>query len=541
MRSFANKHKHFLLLLLIFVICEIIVNPVGEFPLNDDWAYSKSVSFALNGVFTIGDFGAMTLFTHLLWGTIFTKIFGFSFTVLRFSTLASSVIGLFFLNKLVVKISNNQWLAFFSCLLLLLNPLYFNLANTYMTDINFTTLLIISCYCAVSFFETKKESYIVYFFLSSLGLVLIRQFGVILPICFFFACLTLKEKKIRYAIISFLVIAFTIMGLKVYESMLKGVISAGAAYTFSGSIDLLSATFWQNLFDNISIRYRVIIVHVLLYTFPITIIYFFSVIKTLNKIYVITLTLICTAGIYLLLKDGVEIFPFHNIFTNMALGPETFYQHKGHAQSEDFQRICDVVKYIFCSATIIILFLFISSSIRSKITLSPSPAALFIICLIPMYIFMILITQRDVYFDRYHIPLIAISIILFSFISKTIQPSFTLAVLSIMCFFYVSVFGTKDYLSLNRNRWKAYNFIKEKTGVGAEKINGGFEVNCWNDGKNNWWMDYVNLQNYDYLIQFKKEKGFETLRNYEFQRYFPYKKDTIRLQMRADTSKVAPK
>ena len=160
MQFFFTKNKYFLFLLIIFIICEIIVNPIGEFPLNDDWAYSKSVSFAINGVYTIGDFGAMTLFTHLLWGTIFTKIFGFSFTVLRFSTLISSLIGLFFLNKLIVKISNNLLLGFFSCLVLLFNPLYFSLTNTYMTDVNFTTLLILSCYCAFVFFDTKKEIYI---------------------------------------------------------------------------------------------------------------------------------------------------------------------------------------------------------------------------------------------------------------------------------------------------------------------------------------------------------------------------------------------
>ena len=60
-----------------------------------------------------------------------------------------------------------------------------------------------------------------------------------------------------------------------------------------------------------------------------------------------------------------------------------------------------------------------------------------------------------------------------------------------------------------------------------------------NDGKNNWWADYGNLQNYDYLIQFNEEKSFKTLREYEFQRYFPFKKDTIRLLMRVDTAKTA--
>ncbi|MBL7921096.1 MAG: glycosyltransferase family 39 protein [Bacteroidia bacterium] len=538
MHFFFTKNKYFLFLLIIFIICEIIVNPIGEFPLNDDWAYSKSVSFAIHGVYTIGDFGAMTLFTHLLWGTIFTKIFGFSFTVLRFSTLISSLIGLFFLNKLIVKISNNLWLGFFSCLVLLFNPLYFSLTNTYMTDVNFTTLLILSCYCAFVFFDTKKEIYIYYFLLLSIGLVLIRQFGIILPICFFVSCITLKEKRKRYLIISFIVIVITLGVLKFYESILKHSLSYGAAYTFSGSIDLLSYAFWENFFVNIAGRYKVILVHIFIYGFPLAIIYLASIIRSVNKIYAFTVSIICIFGCYFLLQGN--IFPFHNMFTNMCIGPETFHESNGHTRSTDFATLCDIVKYVFSSFTFIVLILFLSSKIKlGKAAFKFEPEVLFLVLLLGMYIFMILITQKDVYFDRYHLPIIALIFILFSFMNKTFKAKYSISVLILFCFFYLSVFGTKDYLTLNRNRWDAYYFIKDRAKVDAEKINGGFEVNCWNDGKNNWWADYGNLQNYDYLIQFNEEKSFKTLREYEFQRYFPFKKDTIRLLMRVDTAKTA--
>lgn len=533
MRSFVLKYKHFLYLLLIFIICEIIVNPIGEFPLNDDWAYSKSVSFALKGYFTIGDFGAMTLFTHLLWGTIFAKIFGFSFTILRISTLVSSLIGLFFLNKLVVKISKNQWLGFFSCLVLLLNPLYFSLANTYMTDVNFTTLLILGCYSAFSFFETKKKKYVFYFLLASVGLVLIRQFGIILPVCFFLACITLKENKKKYLIISFSLIVITIGILKFYEDLIRASISPGAAYTFSGSIDLLSYAFWENFFINIGVRYKVILVHILLYSFPLAIIYLISIVRSINKIYAISIAIVCSFGSYFLLQGN--IFPFHNMFTNMCIGPETFHEPNGHTRSADFAIICDIIKYAFCSFTFIILTLFLSLKIKKgKNEFKVSPQVLFLLMLLGMYIFMILITQKDVYFDRYHLPIIALIVILFSFINRIFKAQYGFSILILCCFFYVSVFGTKDYLALNRVRWEAYYFIKEAAKVDAEKINGGFEINCWNDGKGNWWADYGNLQNYDYLIQFNRENGFQLVREYEFQRYFPYKKDTLRLQERID-------
>src|SRR5690242_17480905 len=109
MRSFVNKHNYSLLLILIFIISELLVNPVGNFPLNDDWTYSKSVLILKNeGKFDIGNFAAMTLFSHLIWGFAFVKVFGFSFTVLRFSTLLSSLIGILILNKLLVSFTQNR-------------------------------------------------------------------------------------------------------------------------------------------------------------------------------------------------------------------------------------------------------------------------------------------------------------------------------------------------------------------------------------------------------------------------------------------------
>ncbi len=536
MKSYINNQKHFLFLLVIFIICEIIVNPIGDFPLNDDWAYGKAVLLSSKGGFTIGDFGAMTLFTHLVWGMGFVKIFGFSFTVLRFSTLISAVIGLFFLNKLIIKITGNHVLSFFACAVLLFNPLYFSMANTYMTDVNFCTLLIISCYFAFVFFETRKTKYILLFFFASLGLVLIRQFGIVVPVCFFIACLFLKEKKVIG--LSLLVVVCILMVLKAYEAFLRGVISPGAAYKFSGSIDLLSNEFWQNFFDNLVLKYRVILIHILLYCFPLALAFSVSVIKVSNKIYVFVVSIVCTIGIYFLLQD--EKFPFHNILTNMSLGPEIFYEGRGHTFSLSFEKTCEIVKYVFCSVTLIIIVLALTAAFRAKKTkFVLQPSIVFLLTVFGSYVFTILITERHAYFDRYHLPLILVLIVLLSFISTFLKFDRWLMILPLLCFCYVSVSGTKDYLTLNRTKWEAVNYVRSTAKVTSEKINGGFEVNCWNDGQGNWWYEYGNLTDFDYLIQYKLEPGFKLLRQYEFQRYFPYKKDTLNLFMRY--SKSVPK
>jgi hypothetical protein len=100
-------------------------------------------------------------------------------------------------------------------------------------------------------------------------------------------------------------------------------------------------------------------------------------------------------------------------------------------------------------------------------------------------------------------------------------------ILPFIMFVYISVAGTKDYLTINRIRWQAYFEVKQETNLPADKINGGFEVNCWNDGVPTWWSDFVSIERFDYLIQFTPEPGFEVKKEFDFQRYFPFKKDKI--------------
>jgi len=57
-------------------------------------------------------------------GLFVHQAFGFSFFVLRLSTLVSSLIGLLVLYKLVSEISKNKLLAFAASLVLLFNPVY---------------------------------------------------------------------------------------------------------------------------------------------------------------------------------------------------------------------------------------------------------------------------------------------------------------------------------------------------------------------------------------------------------------------------------
>lgn len=531
MRSFVNKHNYSLLLILIFIISELLVNPVGNFPLNDDWTYSKSVLILKNeGKFDIGNFAAMTLFSHLIWGFAFVKVFGFSFTVLRFSTLLSSLIGILILNKLLVSFTQNRLIGFIASLVLLFNPLYLNLSNTYMTDVNFNTLLMLSCYFAFDFFRTKsKVSFALVFIMSAL-LVLIRQFGILVPVCFLFSCLFITERRWLFVGFAALMTACIYLLFKYYEDYLKTILQPYASYKFSGNVDFKDGNFWKLFLFNLDQRYKQILVHLFVYTFPFLLIFSQNILRTQKTVITISIGLICFAGAYFFFRS-VQ-FPFMNVFTNMSLGAETFYEtlsdpnRISYTYTPDFANCMAVVKYVFCGGSMALLILWFVDAWRSGEKIKRvRPEFAFLLSFFFAYVFLILITES--YFDRYHLPLISVLLILFSYLSLKYVINHRYVIPFLIGMFYVAVFGTKDYLEVNRVRWEAYNYLKSEEHVPAEKINGGFEVNCWNEGQYTWWSDFLHLDNFDYLIQYRSEPGFRLYKSFSFRRYFPVEKDKI--------------
>jgi len=535
LKIFFQKNKLLLTLVLIFIISEIIVNPIGNFPLNDDWTYGKSVkTFLQNGIIDIGDFPAMSLFSHLMWGALFTKIFSFSFTVLRFSTLVSALISALVLNKLVFKITGSKLVAFIACLTLLFNPVYFNLSNTFMTDVNFITLLLLSLYFAFDFFETQKTLSFIMVFIVSVFIVLLRQYGAIVPFCFSFACLFLSKKRWIYSGMCVILTIGVIAIFKYYENYLKGVLPEGAAYKFSGNNQITNGELWEKFFNNLKSRYTLVLSYIFIYCFPLIAVFLFSLFRSFN-LFISTGVLVLSAFIsYFLFRD--TNFPQGNVFANTLLGAETFFQTfipefhgEMHTYSAGAQKAADIIKYTLSAGTIACLVLmFVRLFMQGSKLLKVDKKIILLLSLFFSYIFMLFIT--DSYYDRYHLPLIAISLLLFAFAYKPYVASYKLAIMPLLLFVYIAVFGTKDYLELNRKRWEAYYFLKDEVGVDYATINGGFEVNCWNEGEPiNAWTGFMCMhpEDYKFIIQYKPEAGFKELRGYQFQRYFPYKKDKI--------------
>ena len=183
MKKLFNTYKGQLVISLLWILVVVVVNPMGEFPLNDDWSYAKSVQTLYNdGVLKLYNWGEMTLVAHVYWGYLFTKVFGFSFSVLRISTLVMglfSILGVYQLCSLVCK---SKPIVFIATSLVIFNPIFLSLSFSFMTDIPFFDLSVWTFYAFVQFHNTGLRKYLVLAIALSIWAFLIRQLAFAFPI-----------------------------------------------------------------------------------------------------------------------------------------------------------------------------------------------------------------------------------------------------------------------------------------------------------------------------------------------------------------------
>lgn len=180
-------------LLLALVVSILLVNPLYEYPVGDDWTYALPVQYLLEtGRLRVPDESATSLIAQVLWGALFCMPLGFSFSALHLSTLVLSLAGVWAFYRLCILWLEDEpgasGLAPLAALTLWFNPIYFTLSFTFFTDVPFLAL----CLLALYFFarsravvEARREfRYLVLGALFSTAALLVRQYAILLPVAF---------------------------------------------------------------------------------------------------------------------------------------------------------------------------------------------------------------------------------------------------------------------------------------------------------------------------------------------------------------------
>ncbi len=145
MRSIVKRYLPAIACAATPLFCYFLIRPYAEIGIGDDWSYVKSAQvLAQTGHIVYNGWATAMLGWQLYVGALFIKLFGFSFTAVRFSTVIGAMATAYLLQRTCVRAGLNVWNATLATMTVVLSPLYFPLAFTFKSD-DWGVLCIVAC------------------------------------------------------------------------------------------------------------------------------------------------------------------------------------------------------------------------------------------------------------------------------------------------------------------------------------------------------------------------------------------------------------
>ena len=124
-----------------------LVLPHVNVPVIDDWVYAWSVEHLLaTGRLQVLEISAFYPIAQILWGSAFTYVAGFSFVVLRASTVVLAIFGCWAVYLTLRELDCRRSTALLGALALALIPRYFALSFSFMTEVPFVSFSTMALY-----------------------------------------------------------------------------------------------------------------------------------------------------------------------------------------------------------------------------------------------------------------------------------------------------------------------------------------------------------------------------------------------------------
>lgn len=521
------------------------INPVGEFMINDDWSFVKALEVvSVQGVIPAtgwGD-GGPSLLTHLVWGYLFTKLFGFSVTVLRISVLVMGVLGSLVFFILLRRSGASPLLALLGTSTLVLNPLFLSQSFTFMTDVTFAGLLIFAVLLISEGMKQENKVLLGIGLFFTLAALLTRQIAIVVPIALIISTLIHPgNRAIGFRPVVLMCLVIAIIPWLAFEYSLKKLGSTSLTdhevihAIVRDPLQLGVLGYFRLLLDRLLIG----IGYVSFMISPVIALSF----KELYSQKIFRIYFLVVSFFFVLLEicilTGVVHPPvafYRNVIFDFGIGPLLLKDTYVLQLSRSFTIPAYLYYCIFYWATVTTgaIALLIQSSLSSILRQSKedlykptSFTSTFALANAAVYSGIILLTG---YHDRYLIPvcfLLLIWVISYryreldkSLWSKSVIP----ALVSIAFMAMFSVTGVHDLMSTKTALKEAQDFLMNDRAVPPCKMDGGFEFNGYHCYEKNfvkkpglswWWVDSEN-----YLLTLGPLDGYKVERIFPFRRIF---------------------
>ena len=518
MVTLQSDRANVIALSVVWLALAVLVNPVGDFPVQDDWTYALAVrSLIDDGVYRIPGFVSANLGPLVHWGALFCWPSGFSFTALRVSTLVLGLVGVVGVYWLFREVWGDRRVAMVAAATLLVNPMYFSLAYTFMTDVPFVALISVAMALIVRGMRREDNAVLAAGLALGLVAVLVRQ--VALMIFIGFACAWVTRRGIRpFEIIKAL--TPLAVGVAAHAAFNQWLIRTGRKALSSGVSDIADASIDELAYSS---------AHEL-----------FAVINELG-FFLLPIAILCVAlssrgrgavkrmwpALFAIAAGAaMAIFMVAERRTMPLTGDTLHYFGIGPLMLRDtlligwnlppltasLKNFWTVMTAFALIGATLIMYTFArgsaelfdrARSVRESVVRAWPAVFIAVTGLSYLTILLLLATRHDL-FDRYLLPLcivvsLALPLLGMRSVTGVLRRAACIFVctwlLASMCF---SVISTHDFLAWNRTRWMALSDLMEKQGISPRRIDGGYEFNGWflydsfyepHDEKSWWWVD----------------------------------------------------
>lgn len=167
------------LICVLWAVSILLVDPRGNFPVTDDWAFIESVRAMVDrGELHFSDWGAMNLVSQILWGSLFGLLFGVDYDVMRASTLIALLVAGLATYWLARTARVGPSVAALAALIAIFNPLAFSLAFSFMTDVPYLALQMAAMALIASGYRSGSRVRAAIGWSFGIAALLCRQVGV---------------------------------------------------------------------------------------------------------------------------------------------------------------------------------------------------------------------------------------------------------------------------------------------------------------------------------------------------------------------------
>lgn len=131
--------------------------PVLDMGTNDDWSYVRtSLDLVRTGHLIYNGWATAMLGWQVYWGALFIKLFGFSFLVMRLSTLPLAMGAAYLQFEIFTWFGVNRRNAALGTLTVVLSPIFLPLAASFMTDVPGLFALVLSFYACLRAIDANR-------------------------------------------------------------------------------------------------------------------------------------------------------------------------------------------------------------------------------------------------------------------------------------------------------------------------------------------------------------------------------------------------